>query len=654
MLCAVCERMDLADLRDWEGDMQDAPHHKSLAELKENAKSCDLCQIILNGFVEKLDKDDVDQLVWEARDAQIIWRGRAFVDENTDWEPTGLYMITVRCDKAGPRGRVRLTPYVDMSVPSQRVVPPNVVMGRAARPAKESLGVLREWMAKCAAEHSGCCPSSTPLPTRVVDVGDSHGTAPRLKVSDGEVGAYITLSHCWGKTPEKVTRTTTKTLEQHLQAIPMSTLPKTFREAIEVARAVGVRYLWIDSLCIVQDDGLDWQRESAVMGDIYHNSFLTIAASGSPDSGGGCFLHQDSGNHPTIKCSVLNETTGEKIQGRVHLRRKIKNFEELATSVLHSRAWVLQERFLSPRIVHFDTDQMLWECRESRWSQDEIPSEAYSMSSNRLWNEQFNFTDLEDRPDFEWDWYAVIENFTKRGITKSFDKLPALSGLAKIFESKLTGRYVGGLWERYLPFGLLWRRHNEWLTFPEAGYRAPSWSWAALDGHIGMISQAEVDTGVGPKVVYIRDIEATVSPSTLDPRGQLQGGSVILTGPLKMADPRDFEDTMRTEEELEREITVTGWKSPTKEWLRDRGEIVGMATYDRQSSTKTGEPVYCLQISSKPNTKQKWYGILLNRSAEENVYTRVGMCEGWLDRPGQVNAAVTWFDDAITTRLTII
>lgn len=132
------------------------------------------------------------------------------------------------------------------------------------------------------------------LPSRFIDVGSRDGRKDPRLVSSTEVSnkeRYTTLSHCWGASPDNMPlRTTHATKAAHMVSIPMRTLPKTFRDAIDVTRALNVRYIWIDSLCIVQDDLEDWEQEAAKMASIYEGSFLTIAAADSPNSNGGLFL----------------------------------------------------------------------------------------------------------------------------------------------------------------------------------------------------------------------------------------------------------------------------------------------------------------------------------------------------------------------------
>jgi hypothetical protein len=215
-------------------------------------------------------------------------------------------------------------------------------------------------------EHEQCSrPLTSPkLPTRVLDVdgGTSSPENLRLYHTGRAPGRYVALSHRWGAyTPLKTTKTL---LEIHCEEILLADLPRTFRDAIVVTRKLGVRYLWIDSLCIVQDDPQDWLRESALMGEIFANSYCTLAATSAKDSNGGLFLPR------TVSQSVkLTDSSGDS---PVSFYSGIQDhFErDLDDGDLNSRGWVLQERLLSPRMIHFTAVQTFWECGSDRYSED--------------------------------------------------------------------------------------------------------------------------------------------------------------------------------------------------------------------------------------------------------------------------------------------
>jgi len=219
------------------------------------------------------------------------------------------------------------------------------------------LKLCSTWVNQCLETHEHCKPLvSGTLPTRLIDVGDGESLAAKLVETKGLSGQYVTLSHCWGG----LSSLATPNYEEYLSAIPFATLPKTFQDAIYVVRAMGYRYLWIDSLCIKQGDKDDWERECARMDLIFENSAFTIAAASAPSSLAG-FLH--SRPKPSLPAYTLPAARSKK-QGDL-----VISLSELAPtssgappqerdSPLSSRGWVLQERMLSPRVIYFGSQQM--------------------------------------------------------------------------------------------------------------------------------------------------------------------------------------------------------------------------------------------------------------------------------------------------------
>lgn len=117
------------------------------------------------------------------------------------------------------------------------------------------------------------------------------GFPQRLYVTKGEKESYICLSHCWGDF--QPIRTTTTNIEDHKKSIPWQFLPQTFQDAIDLTRFLSIRYLWIDSLCIIQDDRDDWAKESAAMASVYGNSYLTISATAAANCSKGLYASSD-------------------------------------------------------------------------------------------------------------------------------------------------------------------------------------------------------------------------------------------------------------------------------------------------------------------------------------------------------------------------
>lgn len=214
------------------------------------------------------------------------------------------------------------------------------------------------WLNECrnGSQHSSCQPAPF-LPSRLISVG-LDGQPPRLVAAkDGSFSSggveYATLSHCWGGTVPL--RTTRSNLGQHLKEIPPNTIPPTFAEAMQIARDIKIPYMWIDSLCIVQDDLQDWQAEASQMDKIYGGSQLTIAAAQSQTSQDGCF---PSRKWP-VEESVFRRRGSDLVVRHCFDDLRLRPVE----NVLGTRAWTLQEHMLSPRLVSCQQPEMHWQCR---------------------------------------------------------------------------------------------------------------------------------------------------------------------------------------------------------------------------------------------------------------------------------------------------
>ena len=203
------------------------------------------------------------------------------------------------------------------------------------------------------------------MPTRVLDVG-----APTLRLhistEHGKTSPYAALSHCWGSTPILTLKLSNiRTMQIYIDA---KALPKTFHDAIDITRRLGLRYLWVDSLCIIQDSIEDWQRESSNMGAIYQNSVCNIAATAAPDGRSGCFFRRNPWLAEQCHAFVdgaSGSTDSPERSTKSHII--VPHYQFVAgvlRAPLNNRAWVTQERIMSPRTIHFSKNQIFWECHE--------------------------------------------------------------------------------------------------------------------------------------------------------------------------------------------------------------------------------------------------------------------------------------------------
>lgn len=323
--------------------------------------------------------------------------------------------------------------------------------------------------------------SCEPLPTRLIDVGCPTGRVHLVEPENGSAERYATLSHRWGTLTDHVT--TKENLTKRLQELDVGNLPKVFVDAIRVCKATGVRYLWVDSLCILQNSLEDWERESKLMGNIYAQSTFTIAAHSAQTD-------QESFLRNSAACFKYVSLQGmDKQLWNVRLQ---PNFErEMAcASSINSRGWVLQERLLSKRVLHFlpsavylETEK---EVREIDSTEDlytngfpsAIRHQPYDFERLRLMD-AFNLGDPSDH------WQSIVEAYSRCQLTNDRDKLPALAGIANRIQKKTGYDYIAGLWlnQDFLS-QLLWFAFDGRSTRRPQSSRAPSLSWASLDGPV--------------------------------------------------------------------------------------------------------------------------------------------------------------------------
>jgi hypothetical protein len=376
--------------------------------------------------------------------------------------------------------------------------------------SRANYDIARSWLSACRDSHPECLSSQAhELPTRVIDVdNDSNPSDVRVIHSNGAMAEYIALSHCWGGPISPLL--TTQTISQFTRSLQCAILPPNFQDAIAIARQLGIRYLWIDSLCILQDSKTDWEVESQKMGLVYRNSVVTISALASRGSKDGIISHgQCFRDMP--KAVLMNLSTDGSTPGQVSIRPKYRNAENLReleqSAPLSTRGWTLQESILSPRHLYFGKEMIYWKCPQGFDTADGLPPGnttppiSYPILTTVIYSDILNnpCAELPDKSSILEDYYQLINNFTQRSLTFGTDKLPALSGIAQRLHAVIGGDYLAGIWSNDIKYGLLWKSELNFCGHVQP-YRAPSWSWAVTDG----------------PVVYHRNEFRTNSPSAAE------------------------------------------------------------------------------------------------------------------------------------------
>jgi hypothetical protein len=366
---------------------------------------------------------------------------------------------------------------------------------------------------KCEKEHASCLPGREELlPKRLVDLGPIEHEEDNCRLvefpENARVrGTYACLSHCWGQDPMPIT-TTQKTILENKKSMSLSRLPPTFRDALLITRKLKLRYIWIDSLCIVQDSRSDWESESAKMASIYKNAFITIAATASPDFQGGCFSKSKADLCFHIKQSGVLDTV---IAARTEVTGKLPDLYPLLT-----RGWVYQERMLSRRYLHFYRNELMLECREQR-----VCECGNHPGRLDVYGEQLAAKSKYHNPGVNRlaaSWQKVVMNYSMLRLSESSDKLPAIFGCAQDMGDPDRGIYLAGLWERTLGEDLLWTPRNYSTVSHPTNWRAPSWTWASIDTPDGVkflaggVGDAAAGASTSLKAFQKQIIEARCDP----------------------------------------------------------------------------------------------------------------------------------------------
>ncbi|KAH7379748.1 heterokaryon incompatibility protein-domain-containing protein [Cadophora sp. MPI-SDFR-AT-0126] len=511
--------------------------------------------------------------------------------------------------------------------------------------SQECYDFLRQRIALCLSGHQSCKAVKTPLPTRVIDV-ELHATQD-VKVHEPRAlegtGRYIALSHCWGG--HEIIKTTSSNLIAMKKNIKWDALPRTFQDAISVARELQVRWVWIDSLCILQDDKADWEVEAAQMGTYYQKAFLTVAAASSPDPATPFLCSRDSKHlHRDFQISYKGDT--HRVRARPLLRERYVAYKvdksnkgeehEHKFGPLSKRAWCWQENSLSTRIVHYTPTGLVFECQSDK----EVHVEDRSrLPTSWVASLPRAFSASGSQPFVQW--HELVKTYSERSLTFTSDKLPAISGAAERIHQITGSVYLAGLWKYVIAQDLLWSADTWGVEKVGAFTRppptptdngCPSWSWASLTGRLEYESNFHLS---GRSLITILDTQVSLTSS--NPFGQVSSASITLTGSFITATintpiPTGYYNyTMWPDQTYPKE-----WVNMTPDTVLENcqvqlldGEIE--STLKRSCVKAEGNPsvfgkVHCLMVYED---KGEVYGLVLVRSSVvPGAYARIGYTSG--------------------------
>ena len=518
----------------------------------------------------------------------------------------------------------------------------------------------------CLSSHHKCRHSRpTTLPRRVLDVlYDDGAKGVRLHESEFnqaeqryEFGEYLALSHCWG-TGRGILKTTRSSLQAHKKNIPWSSLPRTFQDAISLTRSLGFRWLFIDALCLVQDDVSEKLEESLKMDQVFANTFLTIAATSSLDSTRGLFPSKP----PSFK---IQATDSRGSLHKIYVREQPShhsfkapfdegahfndwelpfNTSEEANSQtpLLKRAWAYAERLLSPRVLHFTQSEMILECRQAYQCEcgriedsnfdsrttDSVKQEFASITAES--GDMANGNGIDRRidsmasqlasaslADVAQDltrkrenalqlWSYIVTEYTARRLTYDEDRLVAITAVAKLLLEPLRSGYIAGQWTCSL-LGLLWYPNDATVCRrprADAGRNIPSWSWASVEGSPIFFDNASA-----------MDLACTASfPSE---RGRNQPWSPTAGDRLELTAAMAAEVVFRADGPSDYVLTKNNVS------VDFRPDIIPLRGED---ALQSGEALVCVLASM--TFRSSIIGFVLKRSTSDpQIYRRVGRFE---------------------------
>ncbi|KAH6681577.1 heterokaryon incompatibility protein-domain-containing protein, partial [Halenospora varia] len=390
--------------------------------------------------------------------------------------------------------------------------------------SRESLAIAKNWIRTCLYSHTSCnrqASKSLQRPTRLIFLGVENSREMRIVEQEyiSRSVKYMTLSHRWGDANRA--QLTISNYSDFKQGISKEYLPKAFFDAMEMARRLGIFYLWIDCLCIIQDSSADWNHESSNIADIYAGSWCNLAATCAVDDRQS--LHVER-NPPEIEGCVIKDSLGEpfKVEGNDDGARAWDGYVKNAP--LMSRAWVFQEVSSAPRTLHFGQDQMYWQCSTQKACEGS-PSEL-NMSRKRYQPEIIPPVESFQGPP---GWANIVHQYSSCQLTFPIkDKLVALSGIARKYGAEMD--YLAGLWEPDVLLQLPWKLNNP--QDPSARpteYQAPSWSWTSINNEIRYNELAKK-----PRTTQMlaKLLDADIVLATDDAFGRLTDGALTIRGSL--------------------------------------------------------------------------------------------------------------------------